>query len=598
MELLKRQFVLEKETYTQHAEQERDKLTSVIEELQASMTEHEQCIVKLRTQCKESQSDAETLTVQISELAAEIQDKDRQLERLQGQALGENSDDVRKIMSENETEMERLEAEAERNDYGVKNTSSADNDSESAEVRDLREKLEAEGSRCERLQAHLAKLTAEHDGQLAQLVTEMERLQAHVASLTAEHDREMAQLVAERERLVAEVSRLEKNMVEGKEEGEESHIVSYGITTCVKSARIISSGEGGKEEQAVSVGGVMSHGSGATGAVESLETRGLLEDLRRSNSEKDAVIGQLNSSLSSIRRELEENIEKREAEVGVLRGKLVEMEERERGAIEALAHTELEVESVREELRVNDGHEMELRSLLQDRESRIAQLETETEKMKNEFSQVAAELSMTTNILKEKELVAEHSERNLREVGKLLSLREEEVAGLRRDLEERNRSHARETEPWEVAQHTTAEENRGALDLVIKERDDLLASVRDTQSEVDSMRAQLLEAREALESASCELQKATSWNAELELAIERATSEADVMRSEREGLTGRVRVLEETARASGEELAGKQAECNKLAKQLEHLKSHLVQVECSLPPYSFSFCPHAYSTSI
>ena len=123
-----------------------------------------------------------------------------------------------------------------------------------------------------------------------------------------------------------------------------------------------------------------------------------------------------------------------------------------------------------------------------------------------------------------------------------------------------------------------AEESRLALESVAEERDQLLIKVGAAQREVQDAQRQLLEERDALETARCQISEATTRNGELVSTVEEARSELSDVRSERCEMVERVRVEEERGRAVGEELTAKQAECSKLAKQLEHLKTHLMQV--------------------
>lgn len=529
VEQLKAQFTLEKETYTHHVEQEREKLMASISELQTSVSEHEECIETLRGQYECSQREAETLTKQIGELVAELQSKDHQLEELQGQELNENVDrdganvDTKLIG----TEPQDIPL---MGGHHIDPSSSTSN-VERTEVSELREKLEVERTR-------------------------NERLQTLIKRLTEEHDRELAQLVAEKESLEREIGRLEQEL-------EESQRVNVTTTSsAVKETRIEK--------------GCGPHGSTVASGVE--VDREMLENLQQSNSEKEETISQLNILLDSAKTELKGNVKKSETETAILHERLKEVEESERKVTEVLSHVQLEAESVKEKLQTSEKQNAKLQLLLQEREGRLTQLETESKETKVQLSQVAAELNMAEKSMREKEAVIEHCERNLQDVNALLRAREEEVASLQRECEERN-TRAEPSESVHQANESTA-----ALELVTRERDELLVSVRAKQREVEDIGVQLSEAHAALSATDHKFQQLTSENAELAQTVERGKREMDSVKSERDVLTKRVSALEETAQTAREDLNIKQTECSKLSKQLEHLKAHLVQVQSpSLP---------------
>lgn len=438
-----------------------------IAELQASVSEHERYIETLRAQYECSQREAETLANQISELATEMQSKDRQLEELQGQESNENVDGGGNTTPPSQADPpESVGTELKAvllSEHHIEPSSST-GDMESTQVSDLREKLEVESNRNERLQT-----------QLAQLVTEKEGLEQ-------------------------EIGRLENEL-------EESRSVSVTASSAI--------GETLKTEEGMD--------SGLTSM---------------------AVTG-----------------------VGV---------DKKSQEMHMLEKVQLEAESVREKLQASEEQKSKLQSLVQERESRIAELETESEEARAQLSQVAAELNTA---LREKELKIEHCERNLQEVSKLLNAREEEVAALRRECEERNdsQSRARGNEIHENLRQSTA-----ALELVTRERDELLGSMRAKQREVEDVGMQLAEAHASLNTMNHEVQQIKSENAELAQTVERSKTEMQSIISERDGLMKRVSTLEDTAQTSREELTIKETECSKLTKQLEHLKAHLVQVQSPL----------------
>lgn len=123
-----------------------------------------------------------------------------------------------------------------------------------------------------------------------------------------------------------------------------------------------------------------------------------------------------------------------------------------------------------------------------------------------------------------------------------------------------------------------AEEGSSVLKAVVEERDQLLDKVDMAQSEILDLQRRLLEERESLESIQCQLRDVTARNTELVGTVEEAQRELGDVRSERDEAVERVREAEERARAVGGELTTKQTESSKLAKQLEHLKTHLMQV--------------------
>ena len=577
VERLKQRFALEQQTYTQHAERERESLTATVAELQASMSEHERCIARLRTQCEHSQKDGETLTVQISELSAEVQSRDRQLERLRGQeAEGgegrslvgteveilrlkrevERVTELESKMAELETENRRLSAEATQfvGGGGGLQLEEAGN---AAQLSESRAKLEVgeEGSRCERLQAHLARLTEEHD-------------------------RELAQLLSEREGLEKDVGRLEREL-------EESRAAGGGVTAT-------GAGEQSETAERSCLGAAVQDSFQqvpGVGQQQLLETVGTLEALKRTNSEKDALISRLKSSLAtadSVKSELQ----------AVLHGRLGEMETREREAVEAFSRVELEMGTLREESQTKEERKTELQYLVQDRDSRIAQLEAEAVEVNMRLSQVQAELTAAEEGIREKEIVIEQKDISLREVGKLLRACEEEVAAVRRDYMEKRESESRvdESQLRETLQQAeeSVREGSAMLEQVTREREELVVALRAKENEVEGIRAQLAEARKTLDSQSRETEILTSRNSKLSQALESAERETVAVRAERDGLAGRVAVSEEATRTSEEKLAAKQAECVKLTKQLEQLKTHLMQVNvcCILfcLPFSLTMC--------
>lgn len=533
VEQLKHQFTLEKETYTHHVEQERKKLMASIAELQTSVSEHEQCIETLRGQYECSQREAETLTKQIGDLVAELQSKDHQLEELQGQELNENVD---RDGTNVDTKLIGTEPQAvPLMDIHHVEPSSSTGNVESTEVSELREKLEVESTRNEHLQSLLKRLTEEHDGEVAQLVAEKEGLEREIGRLEHELKESQRVNVATTSSAVGETARIEK--------GVPSSMVAPGVEV-------------------------------------DREMHSMLEDLQQSNSEKEATINQLNILLDSMKTELEGNVKKSETETAILCERLKEVEERERKVTEVLSRVQLEADSLRERLQTSEEQNTKLQHVLLERESRVTQLETESRETRLQLSQVAAELNMAEKNVREKETMIEHCKRNLQEVGKLLSAREEEVASLQRECEERNTSESR-AEPSESVHR--ANESTAALELVTKERDELLVSVRAKQREVEDVGIRLSEAQATLSTTNKKFQQVTSENAELAQTVERSKREMDSVKSERDALTKRISTLEETVQAAREDLNIKQTECSKLSKQLEHLKAHLVQVQS--PPF-------------
>ena len=134
VEHLKRQFLQERDSYTRHVEQEKAQLTSVVTELQDSISQHEEVIASLGTQCRQSQRDAETLSLQVDQLVAEAEGKDHQLqqrehsneksvgeddrlvrERLQesNSAILDLQENLRKAKAEMEESLRRVNAENE-----------------------------------------------------------------------------------------------------------------------------------------------------------------------------------------------------------------------------------------------------------------------------------------------------------------------------------------------------------------------------------------------------------------------------------------------------------------------------------------------------
>ena len=578
---LKQRFALEQQAYTQHAEQERENLTATVTELQASVSEHERCIARLRTQCEHSQNDAETLTVQISELSTEVQSRDRQLERLRGQEA--EGGEGRSLVG-TEVEILRLKREAER---------VTELESKMAELETENRQLSAEATQ---FVGGDGGLQLEEAGSAAQLSesraklkvgeeeSRCERLQAHLARLTEEHDRELAQLLSEREGLEREVGRLEREL-------EESRAVGGGVTSGE-----IETGSGEQSEMAersrlgAAVQDSFQQVPGV-GQQQLLETVGTLEALKRTNSEKDALISRLTSSLAtadSVKSELQT----------VLHGRLGEMETREREAVEAFSRVELEMGTLREVSQTEEERKTELQYLAQDRESRIAQLEAEVVEVNKRLSQVQAELTAAEEGIREKGIVIEQKDINLCEVGKLLRAREEEVAAVRRDCVEKRESESRvdESQLRETLQQPeeSVREGSAMLEQVTREREELVVALRAKENEVEGIRAQLAEARKTLDSQSRETEILTSRNSKLSQALESAERETVAVRAERDGLAGRVAVSEEATRTSEEKLAAKQAECVKLTKQLEQLKTHLMQVNMCcilfcLPFSSFYF---------
>lgn len=531
VEQLKSQFTLEKETYTHHVEQEREKLMASISELQTSVSEHEECIETLRGQYECSQREAETLTKQIGELVAELQSKAHQLEELQGQELNENVDrDGTKVDTKLiGTEPQDVPLMGGRHIEPSSSTGIVG----STEVSELREKLEVESTRNERLQTLLKRLTEDHDRELAQLVAEKEGLEHEIGRLEQELEESQRVNVITTSSAVGETSRAEKGM-----------------------------GCGPKVAPEVEV---------------DQEMHSMLENLQQSNSEKEATINQLNILLDSVKTELKGNVKKSETETAILCERLKEVEERERKVTEVLSRVQLEAESVKEKLQTSEEQNTKLQLLLQERESRVTQLEAESRETKVQLSQVAAELNMAEKSMREKEAVIEHCERNLQDVNALLSAREEEVASLQRECEERNTSESR-------AEPSEANESTAALEVVTRERDELLVSVRSKQREAEDIGVQLSETHAALSGTNHKFQQMMSENAELSQTVERSKREMDSVKSERDALTKRVSELEETAQTAREDLNIKQTECSKLSKQLEHLKAHLVQVQSpSLP---------------
>lgn len=561
VERLKQQFTLEKETYTHHVEQEKEKLMTSITELQSSVSEHEQCIETLRAQYECSQREAETLTKQISELVAELQSKDNQLEELQGQELNENiTRDATKV----DTKLIGTEPQA------VPLPSGSTGDVESAIVSELRGKLEVEGKRNERLHTHLKELT---EG----------------------HDRELAELVAEKEGLEHEIGRL-------KHELEKSQSVNVTTTnSAVGESSRIENGTGRDPHSMVTPGMEVDQ-----------EVHSMLENLQQSNLEKEATISQLNILLNSVKTELEGNVKKNETETTILLERLQEVEEKERKATEVLSHVQLEAESTKEKLETSEEQKMKLQHLLQERESKVTQLEAESRETKEQLSQVAAELNKAENNVREKEAMIEHCERNLREVGQLLSAREEEVAVLQRECEERSTSQSRavENEPGDQVNGSstaplevvTRERSTAALEVVTRERDELLDRVRTKEREVEDVGRRLSEANTTLSATNQKFQQMASENAELAQTVERNKREMDSVKSERDALMKRVTALDETAQASREELNIKHTECSKLSKQLEHLKAHLVQVQSPLflcvRGHTSSYLTHTHTHTI
>ena len=531
---MRQQFSQEKEAYLRYAEQEKKELTSTIAELQACVSEHEQCITRLQSQCEQSQREADSLTAQIGKLSEEIEAKDQQLE-----GRGEQSGAVEVVQARGCSEVECAEGRTllisdvcHSESKGIEEQLSESatallrggrkaeeigaGDTLETQLLEVREKLQAERKRCERLQVHLATLSEEHNTELEQLLAEKEELEGEVRRLGREAEERQEGPVRGSEEVAGERGRME---------------VGYG--------------EGEKEalrEERSHRGAEMVDGSAVEETVEGVE---------RSSREKDTLVSQLQASLVSAeseRLEFQRSLESSEAEVKTLQQTVEKLEKRGREMAEALAQGEGEKEALREERRQKE----ELRYVVQDRESRIAQLEVEAGEMQSQLVQVETRLSAAEREVGERDLVLQQQKRNLHEVGELLKAKEEEVETSRR---EHQKSRGRE--------EALAEKCRGLEAAVEDERRRLserIASLEDTLRQRDEEMGKMKQ-REEEEEEEKEREEESHSVAVLQ----------ETLRQTEEGMQTRNTQLEQVTAERDELLSGLRAKEDEVRQLLAQL---------------------------
>ena len=314
-------------------------------------------------------------------------------------------------------------------------------------------------------------------------------------------------------------------------------------------------------------------------------------DLKRIESDKNEIVSQLTLSLSSVnvaKCELEKSVEKLSTENTALCERLKELEVSERRVKEELEQRQDEIVASKDELCANEDIRRKLGELLEARETRLTQLETENSEVKAQLSQLMIEKMAIETNLREKEMLMEHSERNLHEVGQLLASRDREISVLQREARERIETTSTRIETDVNTQHSPEERvarDKPENDMVYKE------------SEIDRLGTELASEQEMTASLNNKLREVTTRTNELTHLLEVARREVEDVKRERDGLVVRVQEVEENCRMAREEVAAKQTECSKLTRQLEHLKSHLVQVlyMCTHTLYTFTQHVHVHA---
>ena len=637
IEHLKRQYSEERAAYLRQADRERSSLTSTVAELQACVSKHEACIAGLQTECQQSQSEVDSLTAHISDLSGEIEGTEQvfvgrsgniRVRERHGEEEGMEKEKEERREEEEEKKKDKEEEERREEEKRVEEEERIRLQTQLVEVRG---KLMAEEKRCERLQAHLARLSEEHDQELGQLLEERERIEGEREREEGERKRseeekervegERESLRGEKERLEEEVNQLKRTLAGtgttshggGKYIGEKKAIewdppnTSSPHSTGIEVVGEAGSWRGHQDSNQPLTDVSLSQLRETEKAVEED-----LEEGREKEEEKDAVMRRLRASLAlteSEKAELARALERREEEVGGVREEVWELEAKQRDMAEILAHLERENEALRRECREKE----KLSSVVDSPENWGVQLGGVGE-LRSQLREAEGRVSVAEREAEEKEMVLEQLRRNLREVGSLLRTREEEVEELRREGREGERREeglAGECRRLEAA----AEEERmrlgeriASLESEVRMRDEReeerLRKMEEEEEETEKERlrqsAPLLQdtlrrPEQAVQERTALLERLTADRDEREREVSQLSESLAQCRQtiekwpkERADMDARSAQLSrdlQTAREEGrglrEELevrAREEVECAKLSKQLEQLRTHLVQV--------------------
>ena len=568
------------------------------ESLQASMGELEAARLQLYLENSSLKESNEELKSQVARLEESLQ--------LQGERGEVTQEEMTKLKLENE----QLAREVSQMKSGSSNESTKPgNDIENLhqQILKLSQQLQAESLKRERLQLHLLQLSEENDRELSLLLTEKESLLSEIGSLREDSTHQLqndtqsdsAQLRMENAQLSDEISRQTDTI--SHLEVEVKRLQS--LPEMESAVELI--GSGAREEMHTAAGfeevDLDSYGQFPSAGTHS----SLMEKLRHFESsvaDKKNVISELrasNNTLMSSKQSLQNGLEQLQEEKSDLEQRL------------QVAGEQLSIQNQQEA--TNSQEVARLKLAVTEKEDRIARLETETLELKSkalsEDEDLRRQLDDSLQQLK-------HHEQQLGELGEMVSARDGEIAELQREsseqevmirgeleasyskekallvekitqLEQESRSAEVETSTQEVeylqgnvqevSQALKAMSNE--LTQVASERDGLEASLRARRDEISQLTASLHQAKEEHHKQILSL---NSTKDDLLRELNYVKPQFESLRRDKSQLEVKVQSLESSCDALQGEMEGrlgnKQAECTKLAKELERLKTHLIEV--------------------
>ena len=204
----------DKEAQLQHLELERKSLSSALQELQSSITGHQNTISKLTAEQERYKETAHLLEAQVESLTQDLTEKQKEIESLRASLTPHsspdhhtgNSDDTKHEPTSTTDMHEPLQLTTSREIIASDSTTN---------VELLQSELEKERAQRQRLQTHLAQIMAESDQELSVLLTQKEQLETKLGSVQEELNTSTlssSQITTENESLRATRDELENKL--------------------------------------------------------------------------------------------------------------------------------------------------------------------------------------------------------------------------------------------------------------------------------------------------------------------------------------------------------------------------------------------------